>query len=342
MVSVDDVGARPAGGEVRLVAAPAGVPDASWFALVEAAVPTPGADEVLVRVHDLSLDPYLRTAIVGRHIGHEATGVGTVMPGRAVGQVVASAAPSVATGQWVLAETGWREYAVLPAAEVEPVDLVDGIPRSAVLGALGMPGLTAYAVMRRQLRPREGETVVITAATGGVGSVAGQLARHAGARVVAVVGDDEKAHTALDRLGYAAAVVRGRPGWQDALRAASPDRVDGYLHLGGAEVLDTVCRQLAVGARISLCGLMDQYNDGPETTLPAGPLIGARAVVHGMVVYDHADLADEQRSVVGGLIREGSITVVEDRFAGLASAPQAFGALMAGRNHGKVIVEVAP
>lgn len=329
------------GGEIRLVGVPSGIPDPSWFVLGEAPVPAPAPGEVLVRVHDLSLDPYLRTAIVGRHVGHEATAAGAVMPGRAIGQVIAGPGTSVPTGQWVLAETGWREYAVLPAADVEPIDLVAGVPRSAALGALGMPGLTAYAVMRRHLRPRAGETVVITAATGGVGAVAGALARRAGARAVAVVGDEVKARTATERLGYAAAVVRGIPGWQEALAAATPDRIDAYLHLGAAEVLDAVTRRLARGARISLCGLMDQYNDGPETSLPAAPLIGARAVVHGMVVYDHTDLAAEHRRVVGELLREGSLVVVEDRFVGLAAAPEAFGALMAGRNHGKVVVEVA-
>lgn len=328
--------------EVRLVAEPRGLPAADWFALRETPIPVPGAGEVLVRVHALSLDPYLRTAIVGRHIGHDSTSVGSVMPGRSVAQVVEGGSAGLPNGSWVLAETGWREYAVLPATQVHPVDPPPGVSLSAMLSVLGMPGLTAYAAIVRHLLPRPGDTVVVSAATGGVGSVAGQLAAAQGARTVAVVGDDWKAEVATSRLGYDAAVVRGRDDFPDALAAATPDRIDAYLHLGSEDVLEAVIGRLAVGARVSLCGLMEQYNDGPVARMPVGPLIGARATVHGMVVYDHEDLIPEQLERLGEQLRSGELVLVEDRSVGLDSAPEAFVRLMSGRNRGKSLVEVAP
>ncbi|HEY8533095.1 MAG TPA: NADP-dependent oxidoreductase [Micromonospora sp.] len=327
---------------VVLAAVPHGVPSPDCFALREEQVPQLRDGDVLVHVTELSLDPYLRTAIVGRHLDDPVVPIGGVIPGRAIGRVVESRSPSVEEGTWVLAETGWREYAVLPGSEVQPVQVPPGVPRSAALGALGMPGLTAYAAIERHLRPTAGETVVIGSAVGGVGSVAGQLARVAGARTVALVGDERKARIARDRLGYDEVVIRTAPDWRDQLARACPEGVHGYLHMGDAPTLDGVLNALAIGARVSLCGLMDQYNDGPRTMLAAGAVMRARAIVYGMVVYDHADLADQHRARVGELIRTGQLTLNEDRYSGLDRAPEAFSRLMSGQNTGKVVVEVVP
>lgn len=326
---------------VVLAAVPHGVPHPDCFRLREEEVPEPGPGEVLVQVTDLSLDPYLRTAIVGRHLDDPVVPVGGVIPGRAVGRIVKTRHAGTEEGAWVLAETGWRQYAVLPADRLRPVVVPDGVPRSAALGPLGMPGLTAYAALERHLRPVAGETVVIGSATGGVGSVAGQLARLAGTRTVAIVGDEQKAQVARDLLGYAAAVVRTAPDWREQLATACPSGVDGYLHMGDAQTLNGVLAALAVGARVSLCGLMDQYNDGPRTMLSAGAVMTARAVVHGMVVYDHLDLAGQHVAYVSDLLRAGRLRLNEDRYRGLESAPEAFSRLMSGRNRGKVVVEVA-
>nr|WP_306238455.1 NADP-dependent oxidoreductase [Ornithinimicrobium sp. HY1745] len=320
---------------------PEGEPDPTCFQVVDAARPRPGRDEILVQTCDLSLDPYLRTAITGRHLGHSRMSLGDVLPGRSVARVAESDDPRHPVGGWVLAETGWREWAAVPTTAVTPLDVPDGVPRSAALSALGMPGLTAYAAITRHLQPQPGETVAVSSATGGVGSVAGQLARLGGARTVAIVGSTAKADLARDLFGYDAAVLRTSPRWRDELALAAPDGVDGYLHMGDAEVLDGAVGHLAVGARISLCGLMDQYNDGPPTTMAAGPLIGARATVHGMVVYDHQDLSDQHRGEVGPLLASGRLRIHEDRSVGLHRAPAAFARLMSGHNQGKVVVEVS-
>ncbi len=315
---------------VVLARIPQGAPTPEDFDVVEVTRSELADGQVRIAVRTLSLDPYLRGALGSP---------GEVPPGRSVGEVVESCCPDVEVGQHVLAETGWRTEAVVAGAAVSPVSVPPGVPLSAALGALGMPGLTAYAVHVRHLRPRSGATVVIGSATGGVGSVAGQLARLAGARVVGIVGSAEKARLATDRLGYTAAVRRG-PGLAAELARACPDGIDGYLHLGDQATLDVAMEQLAVGARVSLCGLMDQHNGSAPTRLRAGAVMAARAEVLGMVVYDHADLAPEHAERVGALLAAGELVAVEDRYLGLDLAPTAFARLMSGRNLGKVVVEL--
>lgn len=324
---------------IVLARVPDGVPESEDLALVELPPAALEDGQVRVRVTSLSLDPYQRSTLGGRHLGDAPVRPGDVLPGRSVGEVVESRCAEVEVGRTVLAETGWRAEAVVDGAAVQAVDVPPGVPLSAALGALGMPGLTAYAAHVRHLRPRAGASVVIGAGTGGVGAVAGQLARLSGARTVAVVGSSEKAELATERLGYAAAVLRG-PELTEALAAACPDGVDGYLHLGDQATLDVVMEQLAVGARVSLCGLMDQYNGGSPTRLRAGAVMAARAEVHGMVVYDHHDLAAEHARRVGELVASGDLVAIEDRYAGLAAAPTAFARLMSGRNVGKVVVDL--
>ncbi|MBA2953571.1 NADP-dependent oxidoreductase [Nocardioides sp. CGMCC 1.13656] len=324
---------------IALARVPDGAPRPEDFVLVDLPREEVADGQVRVRVLTLSLDPYQRSTLGGRHLGDAPVGPGGLVPGRAVGEVVESRSPEVAVGSTVLAETGWRAEAVVPATAVVPVVVPPGVPLSAALGALGMPGLTAYAAHERHLRPQAGATVVVGAGTGGVGAVAGQLARLAGARAVAVVGSEEKAAIATDRLGYDEAVLRG-PGLDGALAEACPDGIDGYLHLGDQATLDVVMERLAVGARVSLCGLMDQYNGAAPTRLRAGAVMAARAEVHGMVVHDHHDLALDHATRVAALLASGELVTVEDRCTGLADAPAAFARLMSGTNVGKVLVDL--
>lgn len=317
-----------------------GLPRPEDFELTHVPLGVPGAGEVLVEVADLSLDPYLRTALADGHMDDDLVPLGGVVPGRSIATVVESADASAPVGSLVLAQTGWRERAVVAATSLVPVSLPGGVPASAALGALGMPGLTAYAALERHLTPRAGETVVVSSATGGVGSVAGQLLRAMGVRAVAIVGSAAKAEDAA-KLGYEASVLRTDPDWLDALAAACPDGIDGYLHMGDMPTLNGVMRRLSIGARVSLCGLMDQYNDGPRTMLSAGAIMTARAIVHGMVVYDHLDLTAAHVARVGELMAAGELTLHEDRHLGLASAPVAFAQMMSGANRGKVVVEVS-
>lgn len=319
---------------------PDGTPRPDDFRVTEVKPPTISEGQVLVRVDTLSLDPYLRSLLDVGHMGEPAVPVGQPMPGRSVGTVIASNSPDLAIGSRVLAETGWRTHAAVAAGEARAVDVPADVPASAALGALGMPGLTAYAAHARQLQPRVGDTVVVGSATGGVGSLAGQLARLAGARTIGIVGSQSKIELARE-LGYDAVVLRTASDWLDQLRAAAPDKVNAYLHLGDQTVLDGVVEHLAVGARVSLCGLADQANGAPPTRVRAGALIGARAVTHGMVVYDHHDLANEHLTRVGALLATGQVIAPEDRYVGLEQAGEAFAALMSGRNRGKVVVQVS-
>lgn len=326
---------------VTLARIPDGVPTADDFALVRIPRPPLGDGEVRVAVGDLSLDPYIRSTLGGRHLGDAVTAVGDVIGGRAVCRVVESSSDLHAIGDLVLAETGWRTEAVVAGTDARTVSLPEGAAPSAALGVLGMPGLTAYAAHVRHVAPRSGETVVVASATGGVGALAGQLAHLAGARTVAIVGSDEKGRLAVERLGYDAYVLRGES-LADDLRTACPDRIDGYLHMGDQATLDVVMEQLAVGARVSLIGVMDQSNGAPPTRLRAGAVMAARATVHGMVVYDHSDLVAEHVERVGGLLREGTVSAFEDRTVGLDRAGEAFSRMMSGLNVGKVVVEVSP
>lgn len=320
---------------------PEGAPLASDFQIAETSLPELGEGAVLIDVAALSLDPYLRSLLSpAGHLDDPAVGPGQVMPGRSIGTVIESRAASLPVGTQVLAETGWRERAVVDAAAATVVDLPAGIAPSAALGILGMPGLTAYAAVTRHLDPQAGQTVVISSATGGVGALAGQLVTRSGARAVAVVGTRAKATIATEQLGYAAAVVRGEPGWIDALKAACPDRIDGYLHMGDQETLDGIVEWLAVGARVSLIGLMDQTNGAAPTRIRAGALMAARATTYGMVVYDHTDLAAEHRERVGRLLLGGAVSAHEEHFLGLENAGEAFAALMSGRTSGKVVVDL--
>ncbi|TYL45058.1 NADP-dependent oxidoreductase [Nocardioides sp. BGMRC 2183] len=319
---------------------PDGPPAPEDFEVVEVPIAAAVEDQVVVRVDVLSLDPYLRSLLGGAHLDDPPVAPGQVVPGRSVATVVESRSTEVPVGATVLAETGWRELAVLPAAAVSPVSVPDGVPDSAMLGPLGMPGLTAYAAHVRHLTPGAGETVVVGSATGGVGSVAGHLASLAGARTIGIVGNATKVELARS-LGYDEVVVRTAPDWVEALHAASPDRVDCYLHMGDQATLDGVVEHLAVGARVSLCGLIDQSNGAPPTRLRAGALMAARATVHGMVVHDHADLAADHVDRVAALLATRRLTLLEDRYSGLESAGAAFAALMSGRNRGKVVVAVS-
>lgn len=327
--------------QVILTRYPVGVPETDCFDVVDAPVPEAQDGQLLVETGDLSLDPYLRTAIMGTHLDEAQTPLGSLMPGRSVARVLTSTHEGPPVGSFVVAPTGWQQLAVVDPEEVTRVHQAEGVPPSAALGALGMPGLTAYAAIMRQLRPRVGETVVVSSATGGVGSVAGQLARLAGARTVAIVGSESKAEMATDVFGYDHAVIRTDGNWRENLEAFAPEGVDCYLHSGDSEILEGVLRRLSIGGRVTLCGLMDQYNDEGPSMMPAGAVIAARAVVHGIVVYDHVDLIDEQLSRIGNLLASGRMRMMEDRTVGLENAPEAFVRLMAGQNIGKAIVQVA-
>jgi NADPH-dependent curcumin reductase CurA len=216
-------------------------------------------------------------------------------------------------------------------------------PLSTALGVLGMPGLTGYAGTVYLGEPRPGQTVVVSACTGPVGSSAGQVAAHMGARVVGIAGSQQKCEYAVRELGFAACVDYKTGDLAAQLKAACPDGIDVYFDNVAGETLVAVLKNLAMGARIILCGMIEAYSmDKPPAGPWLGPVVGARATMKGLVVYDHMQRLPEMVKVLGGWIRGGTFHYREDISEGLASAPEAFCRLMRGGNFGKALVRVGP
>ena len=328
-------------GQVTLVRRPTGVPEIDDFQFGEGPVPVPREGEFLCRTRWLSLDPYLRGVISGRHQGENPVTPGDVMPGATVATVVTSQHPEFAEGDQVLCRNGWQEFALSDGEGVRHLES-DIAPLSTALGVLGMPGLTAYAGMMRMARPRPGDTVVVSAAAGPVGCVAGQIARIGGCRVVGIAGSPEKCQVVVEEFGFDSCINYRESDLSTELSSACPDGVDIYFDNVGGETLEAVLRNLAIGARVILCGLISQYNeDRPPPGPNPAPIIIARAKVHGLVVYDHNDLEPEFLERTSRWIRTGALRYREDITDGLENAATAFCRLMRGENLGKALVRLA-
>ncbi|HYC01848.1 MAG TPA: NADP-dependent oxidoreductase [Azospirillaceae bacterium] len=330
---------------------PEGKPQPGDLGLEEGEVPQPGPGQVLVRHRFLSLDPYMGSAIRGRHMSGGVP-VGGLMPGETVGEVVASNASHLPEGTMVLCRGGWQSFSVADAAPEGAVPEAlstrawrlpdfDKVPASYYLGCMGMPGLTAWAGTVTLTGPKPGETFLVSAATGAVGSTAGQIARIMGARVVGIAGSPEKCDFAVRELGYAACVDYKQEGWEERLREACPDGAHCYFDNVGGRTLEVAMQRLARGARIVLVGMMEQYSaSGPLPGPNLAPLFVHRAEMRALVVYDHYPELATFRKRLAGWISDGRFTFREERVPGLAAAPEAFSRLMAGQTFGKVVVEV--
>ncbi len=328
---------------VRLRRIPAGVPQTSDFELGEAPVECPQEGEFLSRTLYLSLDPYLRGVISGRHLYVEKTAPGDIMPGRTVAEVVESRHPDYAPGDIALCANGWREYGVSRGAvELRKVD-PDDAPISTAVGVLGMPGLTAWAGLLHLGEPRPGETVLVSAACGPVGCMVGQLARIAGCRAVGIAGGAEKCRIVKEEFRFDACVDYKAGDLAARLKDACPDGVDVYFDNVGGDMLATALGQLAPGARVVLCGMISGYNHtGPPLPGPSLiPVITARATVRGLVVYDHDDKREDFLKACVRWLKEGRIRFREDIADGIENAPEAFCRLMRGQNVGKALVRFA-
>ena len=322
---------------VRVARYPQGIPQADDFALDTAPLPVPGPGQVLLRNLWLSIDPYLRPLLAGRYVVPRPP-LGACVPGGSLARVVGGGA--LAEGTLVVADTGWSEYAVADAGSVRVVP-DDGLPPTTALGVLGIPGLTAWAGMRTIADPRPGETVLVSTAAGAVGSVAGQLARIAGCRVVGIAGGAGKCRIATREFGFDACVDHRAGDLVAALREACPDGVDVYFDNVGVQVLEAALACLRRRARIVLCGLSGQYNDAVPPPGPhLGPVIGARARMEGLVVYDHLHRFEAFREEVAPLLRSGALRYREHVHEGLERAPEAFVSLMQGGNLGKALVRL--
>ena len=325
--------------QIILESTPQGVPTSEHFSLRNAPMPVPGADEVLCRTRYLSLDPYMRSQIAGRHPSGTVV-PGDVMNGETVSEVVRSNVTSFSPGELVRCMGGWQEYSVHVAGDLNAVAAnID--PPSYALSVLGMTGLTAYAGMIWQARVCAGECVVIPAVTGGVGSIAAQLCAARGARVIGIAGSGEKCRYAVETLGAADCIDRRREDVEERLGKLCPDGIDVYFDLVGGPTLHAACRHLASYGRVVLCGLMAEYNRPDRSPGPdPGLLIGKRAIVSGLVVYDYEPRREEYIRECLPLLAQGKLHQREDVTVGLENAPAAFQRLMSGKNFGKVIVWV--
>lgn len=326
--------------QVLLKSTPTGIPEVGHFEISKGEVPSIGKGQVLLKVEWLSLDPYMRGQIAGRHLSGRVA-PGDLLRGETVGEVVATESAKFKVGDRVTGFGGWQEYACLE--EDELVKVRDDIERpSYALSALGMPGLTAYAGLIWKAQIKEGDTVLIPAAIGAVGSTAAQLAKNKGCKIIGVSSNPSKIKYAIEELGYDACLDRLDANVEAQLKKIAPDGVDVYFDLVGGEMLDIASRNLAIGARVLLCGLMADYNNENKTPGPyPGAWIGARAHIFGLVVYDYLVRRDEFLDAVMPMIASGKMTVLEDISKGIEQAPEAFCKLMRGENEGKSLVQVS-
>lgn len=325
--------------QILLKNRPDAVPAPSDFELVEVDIPSAGAGEVLCKTEYLSLDPYMRGQINGRHISG-AIHPGEMMRGETVSEVVQSGHADFKAGDFVKHFGGWQSYSVSDGTGMQKLDARIS-PRSLALGILGMPGLTAYAGLVHLAEPKAGDTVLVSAASGAVGSMVGQIAKLMGCRVIGIAGQQRKMDWLTDVAGFDGCFNYKDEDPADAIKRLCPDGVNIYFDNVGGDILDAAMNQLALGARVILCGLMAQYNtDSPPPGPNPGTIIRARAIVKGLVVYDHFDKQTEFLDKAIGWINSGEIKFVEDVTDGLAQAPDAFCRLMAGGNFGKTIVKL--
>ena len=263
------------------------------------------------------------------------------MVGGTVSQVIASNNPAFAAGDYVQGYDGWQEYAASGGQELRKLDPAQA-PISYALGVLGMPGMTAYVALLDVGRPKPGETVVVSAASGAVGSVAGQIARIMGCRAVGVAGSDEKCAYVTGALGLAACINYKTQDLDEALSAACPGGIDVYYDNVAGPILAAVLRHINIGARIPLVGLISQYNASPEPPGPnLRPLLTRRALIQGFLVGDHSQRMPDFLADVSRWLREGKMTYKEDIVVGLENAPAAFPKLFTGGNFGKLLVRVS-
>jgi NADPH-dependent curcumin reductase CurA len=327
--------------QILLKSRPEGAPGLDNFELVERPVPEPGEGEVLMRTLYLSLDPYMRGRMNAAKSYAKPAAVGEPMVGGTVGEIVASRNPKFSVGDIVLGYGGWQEYALSSGTALRKLDPA-AAPVSTALGVLGMPGMTAYVGLLEIGQPKPGETVVVAAASGAVGSVVGQIAKIKGCRGVGIAGGADKCRFVTGELGFDACVDHRAPDSARALEAACPKGIDVYFENVGGAVQQTVWPLLNDFARIPVCGLIAQYNS--RTPMP-GPdmfsVLRKRLMLRGFIVSDFAAKQGDFLREAGEWVRAGRLKYREDIVDGLAQAPAAFLGLLQGKNFGKMLVRVA-
>jgi len=323
---------------VLLASHPTGWVSEANFRIEEAPLPKPGEGEVLVKNLWLSLDPYMRGRISTAKSYVKGVSVGEVMVGQTVGEVVESRHPKLKAGDKVLTQLGWQLYGV--TKEVTKVE-ERGAPLSYYLGILGMPGMTAYFGLKEIGQPKPGETVVVSAASGAVGSVVGQLAKIAGCRAVGIAGGREKCDYVTRELGFDACVDYKAGSLADELKAACPKGIDVYFENVGGEMLDTILAHMNLFSRVIVCGMISQYN----VTEPYGVknlrfVLTNRIRMQGMIVFDWKDRYGEALAALAGHLAQKKLKYRESVVQGLENAPRGLIDLLQGKNFGKQLVKL--
>ncbi|MGL1051172.1 NADP-dependent oxidoreductase [Vibrio vulnificus] len=336
---------QPTNRQIVLASRPVGAPTAENFALTQSDIPTPAQGELLLRSVYLSLDPYMRGRMSDAKSYADPVGINEVMVGGTVCQVEASNHAEFEVGEWVLAYTGWQDYALSNGEGLIKLGKQPSHP-SYALGVMGMPGFTAYMGLLDIGQPKEGDTLVVAAATGAVGSMVGQIGKLKGCRVIGIAGGEEKCQFAKETLGFDECIDHKAADFAEQLAKACHNGIDIYFENVGGKVFDAVMPLLNTGARIPLCGLISQYN---ATSLPEGPdrmsmlmaqLLIKRIKMQGFIIFDdYGHRYGEFAADMSQWLAQGKIHYREHLVQGLENAPDAFIGLLEGKNFGKMVVQ---
>ena len=332
--------------QIHLVSRPAPEAVVENFKLVNAPVPELKDGQVLVRHHFMSLDPYMRGRMNDAKSYATPQPLNAVMQGGTAGEVVASQHPAYQVGDKVVGFGGWQDYSVVDAGVPGTMRKVDTthIPLSAYLGAVGMPGVTAWYGLVKIIQPKAGQTVVVSAASGAVGSAVGQLAKARGCRVVGIAGGAEKCKYVIDELGFDACVDykahADAKSLYEALKAATPDGVDGCFENVGGPVFDAVLARMNAFGRIALCGMISGYDGEPIPLKQPQLILTNRLTIEGFIVSEHMELWPQALKELGTMVATGKLKYRESVAQGLEAAPAAFLGLLKGKNFGKQIVKL--
>ena len=332
--------------QIHLVSRPSGEATADNFKLFEKPLGAPGEGQVVVRHHFLSLDPYMRGRMNDAKSYAQPQPLNQVMQGGTVGEVVESRHPKYTAGDHVVGYGGWQEYSIVDGSQPGMLRKVDTrqVPLSAYLGAVGMPGVTAWYGLIKICQPKAGQTIVVSAASGAVGSAVGQLAKSRGCRAVGIAGGADKCGYVKNELGFDACVdYKAHPDSKSlyqALKEATPDGVDGCFENVGGTVLDVTLARMNAFGRIAVCGMISGYDGQPIPLQQPQLLLQSRLTIEGFIVSEHMEVWPEALKELATMVATGKLRYRETVAQGIESAPEAFLGLLKGRNFGKQLVKL--
>lgn len=324
---------------IVLAARPKGGVAVSDFRLETLPVPEIGDGQLLIRNHYLSLDPYMRMRMEDIKSYAAPQAIDEVMIGGTAGEVIASNHPKFAVGEQVVGMLGWSEMGVSDGSLLKKVDSTQ-IPLSAYLGVVGMPGMTAWYGLNKILQPKAGQTIAVSAASGAVGSVVGQLAKQQGCRVIGIAGGKAKCQLVVDSFGFDACIDYKAGNLFGDIKAAAPDGVDGLFENVGGVVMDAVLNQMNPFGRIALCGMISGYDGQPMPVHSLHKVLSMRLMMQGFIISEHLELWPQGLSELAQLVATKKLNYRETIAEGLAAAPEAFIGMLRGKNLGKQLVKL--